>query len=163
MEMPSASGLPSGGFSVDPGTYVAPSIPYVMPPTSGPGSGDTGSGGGSSGGDTGSGGSTGGDTSGNGGGGGATGWDWGWGGWAGGDGGYGYGGGGYGFGDGGGGGGTSATGPITLDLSGKGIKITQLSSSSTFFDMTGDGYKNQTAWAGVGNGVLFVDSPARAC
>jgi hypothetical protein len=24
--------------------------------------------------------------------------------------------------------------------------------------MTGDSYKNQTAWAGVGNGVLFVDT-----
>ncbi len=49
------------------------------------------------------------------------------------------------------------TGPVVLDLNGKGIKITQLSSSNMFFDMTGDGYKNQTAWAGAGNGVLFYD------
>ena len=48
-------------------------------------------------------------------------------------------------------------GPIVLDLAGKGVNIAQLSSSNTFFDMTGDGYKNLTAWAGVGNGVLFVD------
>jgi trimeric autotransporter adhesin len=61
-----------------------------------------------------------------------------------------YGGGGYGGGDGG-------DGPVVLDLTGKGISITQTTSSSTFFDMTGDGYKNQTAWAGAGNGVLFVD------
>jgi hypothetical protein len=58
---------------------------------------------------------------------------------------YSYGGGGYGY------------APVILDLAGKGINITQLSSSNTFEDMTGDGYKNRTAWAGVGNGVLFVD------
>lgn len=49
-------------------------------------------------------------------------------------------------------------GPVVLDLAGKGINITKLSSSNTFFDVTGDGYKNQTAWAGVGNGMLFVDT-----
>jgi hypothetical protein len=47
--------------------------------------------------------------------------------------------------------------PVVLDLAGKGIKITQLTSSNTYFDMTGDGYKNLTAWAGAGNGVLFFD------
>ncbi len=54
-------------------------------------------------------------------------------------------------------------GPIVLDVAGlvgqadQGIKITQLSSSDTFFDMTGDGEQNLTAWAGAGNGVLFFD------
>ena len=47
--------------------------------------------------------------------------------------------------------------PVILDLSGKGIKIRQLTSSDMFFDMTGAGYKNRTAWAGAGSGVLFVD------
>ena len=48
-------------------------------------------------------------------------------------------------------------GPVLLDLAGKGINVTQLTSSNTYEDTTGDGYKNLTAWAGVGNGVLFVD------
>jgi hypothetical protein len=47
--------------------------------------------------------------------------------------------------------------PIVLDLTGNGINITKLSSSNTFFDMTGDGMQNLTAWAGAGNGVLFYD------
>jgi hypothetical protein len=49
-------------------------------------------------------------------------------------------------------------GPIVLDLTGAGIKITQKTSSNTFFDTTGDAYQNLTSWAGVGNGVLFVDT-----
>ncbi len=61
------------------------------------------------------------------------------------------------YGSGGSGGSGGGTGPVVLDLAGNGIKITQLTSSSMFFDMTGDGYKNHTAWAGAGNGVLFVD------
>jgi hypothetical protein len=56
------------------------------------------------------------------------------------------------------GGGDGGFGPVVLDLTGKGINITQLSSSNTYEDMTGDGYKNRTAWAGVGSGVLFVDT-----
>ncbi|MCB8822880.1 DUF4214 domain-containing protein [Microvirga rosea] len=48
--------------------------------------------------------------------------------------------------------------PIILDLTGDGIQITQKSSSSTFFDMAGDGYKHRTAWAGAGNGVLAIDA-----
>ncbi len=48
----------------------------------------------------------------------------------------------------GGGGGGSSSGPIVLDLSGKGINITPLSSSNNFFDMVGDGYQHRTAWAG---------------
>jgi hypothetical protein len=74
-------------------------------------------------------------------------------------GGGGYGGGGYGGYGGYGGGGYGGGGyyPIVLDLTGKGINIRQLSSSNTFFDMTGDGRQNLTAWAGPGNGVLFYD------
>ena len=70
-------------------------------------------------------------------------------------------GGGDGFGDGGDGG--SSGSPIVLDVAGAlglpdtGINITQLSSSNTFFDMTGSGHENRTAWAGKGNGVLFYD------
>jgi hypothetical protein len=37
---------------------------------------------------------------------------------------------------------------IVLDLSGKGINITPLSSSNNFFDMVGDGYQHRTARAG---------------
>ncbi|QOZ33208.1 hypothetical protein XH92_17280 [Bradyrhizobium sp. CCBAU 53421] len=48
-------------------------------------------------------------------------------------------------------------GPVVLDLSGKGVNITQLSSSNMFFDVTGSGIENQTAWAGAGSGVLFYD------
>ncbi|HEX4427121.1 MAG TPA: hypothetical protein VH079_17110 [Terriglobales bacterium] len=55
------------------------------------------------------------------------------------------------------GGGDDGFGPVVLDLAGNGINITQLSSSNTFEDVTGSGTKSQTAWAGVGNGVLFVD------
>jgi YD repeat-containing protein len=47
--------------------------------------------------------------------------------------------------------------PIILDLTGNGISITQQTSSNTFFDMTGSGQQNLTAWAGAGNGVLFFD------
>jgi hypothetical protein len=47
--------------------------------------------------------------------------------------------------------------PVVLDLTGKGIKITPLGSSNHFFDMSGDGYTNRTAWAGPGNGVLVFD------
>ena len=43
------------------------------------------------------------------------------------------------------------------ELAGEGIKITPLSSSDTFFDMTGDGYQHRTAWAAAGNGVLVLD------
>jgi len=47
--------------------------------------------------------------------------------------------------------------PVVLDLTGKGIRITPLGWSNQFFDMSGDGYENRTAWAGPGNGVLVFD------
>ena len=48
-------------------------------------------------------------------------------------------------------------GPVVLDLSGKGIGIDPLSQSNMFFDMANDGYKQHTAWAAAGNGVLVYD------
>jgi len=47
--------------------------------------------------------------------------------------------------------------PVVLDLAGTGIKIDPLSSSNTYYDMAGEGYKHRTAWAGAGNGVLVLD------
>ncbi|MGO8780480.1 MAG: hypothetical protein ACLQKK_16455 [Rhodomicrobium sp.] len=48
-------------------------------------------------------------------------------------------------------------GPVVLDLKGNGININPLSRSNMFFDMANDGYEQQTAWAGAGNGVLVYD------
>jgi hypothetical protein len=48
--------------------------------------------------------------------------------------------------------------PILLDLDGNGIKLTELSNSTTFTDTSGDGLKHRTAWAGAGDGVLFIDA-----
>ncbi|CAA2137646.1 hypothetical protein MBLL_00759 (plasmid) [Methylobacterium bullatum] len=55
-------------------------------------------------------------------------------------------------------GGGDLFGPIVLDLAGNGISVTPLTSSNTFFDVAGDGYQHQTAWAGAGNGVLVIDA-----
>ena len=46
--------------------------------------------------------------------------------------------------------------PIILDLNGNGISVTELSQSTQFVD-GGDGLDHRTAWAGVGDGVLFFD------
>ena len=46
--------------------------------------------------------------------------------------------------------------PIILDLSGQGVSITQLTSSSQFV-VGEDAYDHRTAWAGAGSAVLFVD------
>ncbi|WP_137929665.1 beta strand repeat-containing protein [Mesorhizobium comanense] len=53
--------------------------------------------------------------------------------------------------------GGEADAPILLDLSGKGLSVNSLSSSSQFLDLKGDGYQHRTAWAGAGNGVLVLD------
>jgi len=55
-------------------------------------------------------------------------------------------------------GGSSSGKPVLLDLDGNGIEITTLSSSNFFFDMSGDGKLNRTAWAGAGDGVLVRDA-----
>ncbi len=46
--------------------------------------------------------------------------------------------------------------PIIFDLDGNGIQITELTRSTIFVD-GGDGLQHRTAWAGVGDGVLFFD------
>ena len=48
--------------------------------------------------------------------------------------------------------------PVVLDLDGTGIKINPLTSSNFYVDTAGDGLQHRTAWAGVGNGVLFLDT-----
>ncbi|MER8628409.1 hypothetical protein NKH55_01335 [Mesorhizobium opportunistum] len=48
--------------------------------------------------------------------------------------------------------------PVLLDLSGNGLSVDTLSSSSQFVDLEGDGYQHRTAWAGAGNGVLVLDA-----
>ncbi|MBY3314680.1 hypothetical protein [Rhizobium laguerreae] len=48
--------------------------------------------------------------------------------------------------------------PVLLDLSGGGLNIDPLSSSSKFVDLDGDGYQHRTAWAAQGTGVLVLDA-----
>ncbi|MFT4129087.1 hypothetical protein [Labrys sp. (in: a-proteobacteria)] len=47
--------------------------------------------------------------------------------------------------------------PVILNLDGKGLGVTSLSSSTQFIDLNGDGYLHRTAWASAGNGVLVLD------
>ncbi|BCG73341.1 hypothetical protein MesoLj113a_44990 [Mesorhizobium sp. 113-1-2] len=47
--------------------------------------------------------------------------------------------------------------PVILNLDGKGLKVTSLSSSTQFVDTDGSSYQHRTAWAGAGNGVLVLD------
>lgn len=53
--------------------------------------------------------------------------------------------------------GSSSSKPVVLDLSGNGLSVDTLSTSSQFLDLDGDGYQHRTAWAGAGNGVLALD------
>ncbi|MGO6829808.1 hypothetical protein ACC786_20835 [Rhizobium ruizarguesonis] len=55
---------------------------------------------------------------------------------------------------------SSSTRPVLLDLSGNGLSIETLSTSSKFLDLDGDGYQHRTAWAGTGTGVLVIDADA---
>lgn len=48
--------------------------------------------------------------------------------------------------------------PVLLDLSGNGLSVDGLDTSSRFVDFDGDGYEQRTAWAGKGNGVLVLDA-----
>lgn len=48
--------------------------------------------------------------------------------------------------------------PVLLDLSGNGLSVETLSTSSKFLDLDGDGYQHRTAWAGTGTGVLIIDA-----
>ena len=51
--------------------------------------------------------------------------------------------------------------PILLDLDGTGVRLTELSESTQYFDSGNSGLKHKTAWAGAGDGVLFFDPNAR--
>ncbi len=48
--------------------------------------------------------------------------------------------------------------PVLLDLSGDGISIDTLETSSIYVDVDGNGYQQKTAWAGKGDGVLVLDA-----
>lgn len=48
--------------------------------------------------------------------------------------------------------------PVLLDISGNGLDIDALSSSSRFIDLEGNGYQTRTAWAAQGTGVLIIDA-----
>ena len=48
--------------------------------------------------------------------------------------------------------------PVLLDLDGNGVSVAELGRSTVFLDSDGDGLANRTAWAGVGDGVLFYDA-----
>ncbi|TAY82249.1 hypothetical protein ELH86_19480 [Rhizobium ruizarguesonis] len=45
-------------------------------------------------------------------------------------------------------------------MSGNGLIVETLSTSSKFLDLDGDGYQHRTAWAGAGTGVLIIDADA---
>ncbi|WSH65624.1 Hint domain-containing protein [Rhizobium ruizarguesonis] len=55
---------------------------------------------------------------------------------------------------------SSSSRPVLLDLSGNGLIVETLSTSSKFLDLDGDGYQHRTAWAGTGTGVLVIDADA---
>ena len=46
--------------------------------------------------------------------------------------------------------------PLVIDLTGKGLNLTSLSSSTTEFDYTGSGLEENTAWVGTGTGILVL-------
>ena len=48
--------------------------------------------------------------------------------------------------------------PVLLDLDGNGIRVNEFRNSTTYADIGNDGFKRRTAWAGAGDGVLFVDA-----
>nr|NCS31076.1 hypothetical protein [Microcystis aeruginosa F13-15] len=47
--------------------------------------------------------------------------------------------------------------PLVLDLNYDGIKLTNLATASTFFDIDGDGYTENTAWVSPQDGILTID------
>ncbi|MCA1494980.1 hypothetical protein I6F11_29640, partial [Ensifer sp. NBAIM29] len=52
---------------------------------------------------------------------------------------------------------TPPASPLVLDLDGNGIEITELSSSTAFFDFDMDGFAQWTAWIGTSDGFLALD------
>ena len=57
------------------------------------------------------------------------------------------------FSDGGGG----DAGPVVLDLSGQGVRLTDMRTSSATFDVNGNGVQDQIAWTTPGEGILVYD------
>ena len=47
--------------------------------------------------------------------------------------------------------------PLVLDLTGSGINLTPLNTSSPYFDLVNDGFARQTGWVGAGMGLLCFD------
>jgi hypothetical protein len=45
---------------------------------------------------------------------------------------------------------------LVLDLTGNGINLTPLSSTSPYFDLTDDGFARKTGWVGSGTGILCL-------
>ncbi|MFM0592223.1 calcium-binding protein [Paraburkholderia dilworthii] len=52
--------------------------------------------------------------------------------------------------------------PLVLDLTGSGINLTPLNTSSPYFDLTNNGFARQTGWIGTGMGLLCFDPDNRA-
>ncbi len=50
--------------------------------------------------------------------------------------------------------------PIVLDLNNDGVDVTSRVDSTVYFDVDGDGFKEQTAWAGPLDGLLVIDLAA---
>ncbi len=48
--------------------------------------------------------------------------------------------------------------PVLLDLSGNGLNLNTLGTSSQFVNINGDGYQHRMAWAGNGTGALVFDA-----
>ncbi|MFM0166578.1 calcium-binding protein [Paraburkholderia sediminicola] len=49
------------------------------------------------------------------------------------------------------------TSPLVLDLTGAGIDLTPLNTSSPYFDLANNGFARQTGWIGAGMGLLCFD------
>jgi Ca2+-binding RTX toxin-like protein len=52
--------------------------------------------------------------------------------------------------------------PIILDLDGDGVEVTPRSDSTDYFDVDGDNFLEQTAWAGPGDALLMVEDGGNA-
>ncbi len=53
---------------------------------------------------------------------------------------------------------TRGSRPVIIDLSGNGLSVETLDTTSKYLDLDGNGFQQQTAWAGSGNGVLVLDA-----
>ena len=48
--------------------------------------------------------------------------------------------------------------PLVIDLTGNGLNLTALSSTSPYYDYSGDGFATQTGWVGTGSGFLVIQN-----